>query len=82
MSGTSVHEGFTLPWNTTRTMSDVLAEYDAKAEQRRAQSVEREKKLRLERQRQFVAEYQRRANLPPVTAAGKLAYAGYDGEEV
>ena len=82
MRGTSVPEGFTLPWNTARTMSDVLAEYDAKTEQRRAQSVEREKKLRLERQRQFVADYQqRRANLPPVTAAGKLAYAGYDGEE-
>lgn len=81
MSGTGVPKGFTLPWNTTRTMADALAEYDAKAEQRRIRAVEREKARHLERQRQFVAEYQRRAILPPVTASGKLAYAGYDGDE-
>lgn len=75
----AVPEGFQLPWNTTRTMADVwAAKASETAEQRRLDAKARE----AARQRQYLADYQRRQNnAGPVMVAGKVAYAGYDGDE-
>ena len=74
----AVPDGFTLPWSQ-RTMADVwAAKASETAEQRRLDAKARE----AARQRQFLADYQRRQNnAGPVMVAGKVAYAGYDGDE-
>jgi len=75
MSGTSVPEGFRMPWNTTRSMADVWAP-----------SIEAHKLAIMERtaarRRKFVEDYQRRQaeRAPVIAASGKIAYAGYDGD--
>ena len=77
MSGSAVPEGFTLPWNTTRTMADVWSKaIDGNARRKselagiRAAAAKADE---LERQRRFVSDYQ---NLPKITPRGKIAYAG------
>lgn len=62
----AVPEGFQLPWNCTRTLADVWRE----------QAREQRK-----RDRQIVLEASYGAPQPTVTAAGRIAYAGYDETE-
>lgn len=64
--GTSVPDGFTLPWNTTRTLGDVWRNADR--DQRR-------------RDRELVTELADGAPQVPVTPSGKIAFAGYDKTE-
>ena len=97
MNGTGVPEGFTLPWNTTRSLAEVWAD-DFAAEEGKRRERRREiqrrhraknaeirgqvaKAIKADDRRRVTAAYRPYSNLPKVTPAGKLAYAGYDGEE-
>lgn len=74
-TGTAVPEGFSLPWNTTRTLADAWAETRAKLSAAGKRGAEvRAAKAR----KQFVEDYQERRKL---TKAGKVAFAGYDRSE-
>jgi len=75
--GTSVPAGFSLPWNTTRTMADVWADdkATARSEHARKAGLGRAQQKR----QQFVEDYQKRMNLTP---RGKIPFAGYDASEV
>lgn len=66
----AVPGGFTLPWNTTRTMADVWA-----AEKLEAQRVRSQRMNRAKRERSEAALAARKVY---VTPAGKSAFAGYD----
>jgi hypothetical protein len=70
--------GFSLPWNTTRTMADVWADEKSRANRRRREDLAevREaaaKTADLDRARRFVTDHQ---NRPMITPKGKIAYAG------
>jgi len=74
MSGLAVPEGFSLPWNTTRTMGDVWAD-----ERREAQRIRAHRLNLVRRERSEAALADRKVY---IAASGKPAFAGYDENEV
>lgn len=97
MTGTGVPEGFTLPWNLTVSLADVWAAEFAAAErirlerrretQRRYRAkmagvrVDAAKAAKADVRRRLHSDYKRHSNVPAITPAGKIAYAGYEGDE-
>lgn len=96
--GRAVPEGFALPWNTTVTMADAWAAEFAEAErirlerhrdaQRRHRARNAEirgqvvKAIKADDRRRVTTDCAPHSTLPKITAAGKFAYAGYDGSEM
>jgi hypothetical protein len=75
MSGTGVPDDFEFPWNS-RTMADVWAD------ERKTERAKMAKAAETARQLAYVAEYQsRKRTAATVTPTGKVAYAGYDGDD-
>ena len=76
MSGTAVPPDFAFPWNTARTMADVWAD------ERKTERAKLAKAAETARQLAYVAEYQsRKRTAATVTPTGRVAYAGYDGDD-
>jgi hypothetical protein len=76
MSGTAVPPDFTFPWNAARTMADVWAD------ERKTERAKIAKAAETARQLAYMAEYQSRKRTAATTMpAGRVAYAGYDGDE-
>ena len=74
--GSAVAEGFTLPWNTTRSLADVAAD---ELKRKLSEAGRRGAEARAAKSRkQFVEDYHKRKKL---TKGGKIAFAGYDGTE-
>ena len=72
----AVPADFVLPWNTARTMADVWAD------ERETERAKLAKAAETARQLAYVAEYQsRNRNAATVTPTGRVAYAGYDGDD-
>lgn len=67
----AVPEGFTLPWNTTRTMAEVWADEKLGWQARR-----KAERAELRRQADAAAALSRRLAQPQITPSGKIPYAG------
>ena len=66
----AVPEGFTLPWNTTRTMADVFAERSERQAKAARETVAKAREI-------FVREREGKC----LTIDGRARYAGFDIEE-